>query len=276
MLAPRRTAYGARLPPSSSSACRPTATVGNGASPTARPTRPLPLRACGAVFAGSVVAAAELRALAHAEVVALCRALPRVVVAVFVDGVSVGATASARRTTALSLRPGYEGLRAASQQSCGLPVDAGKRALAATSPVMLDVAACVIGAPQLRRRLHPRKLDVGYSFGVPLARGAAAVKRGRMARAAARLRRAKRWPNVASGQARVIFAFAAPEAHYGTNVAGVAPPVAANLARRSANAAGNGGRGVALGLAEAVQARAAQRSLAALGLIAPLVRYARE
>ena len=102
------------------------------------------------------------------------------------------------------------------------------------------------------------------------------MKRGRMARAAARLRRVKRWPNVASGQARVIFAFAAPEAHYGTNVAGVAPPVAANLARRSANAAGNGGRGVALGLAEAVQARAAQRSLAALGLIAPLVRYARE
>ena len=128
----------------------------------------------------------------------------------------------------------------------------------------------------LRVSSAPRSLDVGHSFGVPLARGAAAVKRGRMARAAARLRRVKRWPNVASGQARVIFAFAAPEAHYGTNVAGVAPPVAANLARRSANAAGNGGRGVALGLAEAVQARAAQRSLAALGLIAPLVRYARE
>ena len=90
---------------------------------------------------GSVVAVAELRALAHAEVVALCRALPLVVIAVFVDGVSVGATANGRRTTALPLRPGHEGLFAASQQSCGLPLDAGKRALAATSPVMLDVIA---------------------------------------------------------------------------------------------------------------------------------------
>ena len=61
-----------------------------------------------AVIAGSSFAVAELRALVHAEVVAVCESVPRAVVTDYVDDVSIGATAGPRRATAKLLAPAYD------------------------------------------------------------------------------------------------------------------------------------------------------------------------
>jgi hypothetical protein len=86
-----------------------------------------------AVIAGSSFAVAELRALVHMEVVAVCQALPRAIVTVFVDD---GAAATTRKATARLLGQGYDAVKAAFQEACGLPLDPGKLAVAATSRPM--------------------------------------------------------------------------------------------------------------------------------------------
>jgi len=101
------------------------------------------------VIAGSTFAVAELRALVHAEIVAICQALPQVIITVFVDDVSVGATATTRKATVRLLGAGYDAAKAALQDPCGRPFDPGKLGLVATSPVMLELAAKAIGAHPL-------------------------------------------------------------------------------------------------------------------------------
>ena len=161
------------------------------------------------MIAGSAFAVAELRALVHAEIVELCLAVPRLVVTIYVDDISLGATESTRRAAARTLRCGYEALQAAVTGRCGLPLDAAKLALVATSPAMLQAASRAVGAPHLAR--------------VPRAKYVAGVQRGRAQGTCERLRRTCRLRAPEKGQRKVVFAGAMPTLLYGAEVVGISP-----------------------------------------------------